>query len=164
MHVHAQTPLGLKGGIQTTALTREGSTRAGEAFGYMFGMFFHPVNKHPVTGEFEILFTRKGDPDFRALYLQVPVLLNIKIADRFFFGGGGYAAFNMGSTSNVTKNGITVFGDFNFLDVGYILELGYWKDRIESGIRFEKALTNSFSFENLNFKNRAWVFYVGYHL
>ncbi len=152
---YSQTPLGIKGGIQTANLSRESSTLGNEIPGFMIGMFFHPVNKHPITGEFEILITRKGSENFATTYLQVPILVNVKIADRFFLGLGAYGAANIGGVDDV---------NYQFLDFGYIAELGYWKERIELGLRFEKALSNSFSLDFFNFKNRVWALYLGYHL
>ncbi len=162
----AQTPLGIKGGIQSSALTREGSTLSNESLGFMLGMFFHPVNKHPITGEFEILITRKGVSDARVTYLSVPVLVNIKIADRFFFGAGGFAAAKLADKISVPPNssGFDLDASFAFVDAGYIFELGYWKKSLEMGIRFERSLTNSFTLNNLNYKNRVWAFYIGYHI
>ena len=164
---YGQTPLGIKGGIQSSALTREGSVLDSDALGFMVGMFFHPISKHPVTGEFEILITRKGSAEYRATYLEVPLLVNFKIADHFFFGAGGYVAAKLGDKIPVPTNPVTVpefEASFQFIDAGYIAELGYWKESLEIGIRFEKALTNSFTLNGLNFNNRVWALYVGYHL
>jgi hypothetical protein len=127
----------------------------GEALGFFAGMFFHPVSKNPITGEFEILLSRKGNQYFGSTYLDIPILINVKIAKKFFFGGGGFSGFNIGSLDDA---------HFQFVDRGYILEMGYWKDRIELGLRFEKSISHSFSLDFLKYQNRVWGIYLGYHL
>ncbi|MEO9871972.1 porin family protein [Ekhidna sp.] len=121
--VFGQTPLGEATALQTELLY----TTAGNRTTYNSGPF-------------------DGEVDFNLNYLQLPVLLNFKVADILEIHAGGYAALLLGANTSSEGDFGSSFQEldrdnFESLDFGVAAGVGVNLSALQIGLRYNLGLT-----------------------
>ena len=171
---------GLKGGVNFTNLYIDEVDDANMLVSFNAGMFVELPLSQGVAIVPEINFSRKGSEvqntilgetyksKFKLSYLEIPVLLKLNLVENFNLHAGPYFAYLLDAKTDVVDesgDNVTTFtydtDDFNKLDYGLSVGLGFDFDAISIGARYNHGLNEIDKDNNLNgAKNSAWNLYL----
>ncbi len=149
---------GIKGGFNYSSLYVDDVEDRKIRPGFHFGFFGQSELSDAVALQTELLYTTAGNRstyragpfdgtvDFNLNYLQVPVMLNLKVADALEFHGGLYAAYLVGANTSSEGDFGTSFQEldrenFKDLDFGFAAGFGVNFGDLQLGLRYNLGLT-----------------------
>ncbi|MFY0598889.1 MAG: PorT family protein [Cyclobacteriaceae bacterium] len=149
---------GVKGGFNYSSLYVDDVEDRKIRPGFHAGFFVQSELVEAVGIQTELLFTTAGNRttydvgpfdgtvDFNLNYVQLPVMLNLKVVDILEFHGGLYAAYLVGantSTEGDFGSGFEELDRDNFkdLDFGFAAGLGVNFGNLQAGLRYNLGLT-----------------------
>ncbi|MEP5612906.1 MAG: porin family protein [Cyclobacteriaceae bacterium] len=149
---------GIKGGFNYSSLYVDDVEDRKIRPGFHIGFFGQSQLADAVALQTELLYTTAGNRstydvgpfdgtvDFNLNYLQVPVMLNFKIADALELHGGLYAAYLIGANTSTDGDFGAGFQEldqdnFNDLDFGFAAGLGANFGNLQLGLRYNLGLS-----------------------
>ncbi len=153
---------GVKGGLNYSNLAGMDSKDDNARIGFNGGVFARTMPDQPVGLQVELLYSTKGnhttystffglvdqDVDFNLNYLELPVMLSVRLMDIVDLQIGGYAAYLL-SAKVKTSGDLGTFSDdvnkdnFKSIDAGIAGGVGFnVGENLQLGIRYLHGLTD----------------------
>lgn len=155
---NAQGPsFGLKGGLNYATLYSDEVEDKNARFGFHAGVFGRTDTEHPLGLQVELLYSTRGatfnydgfiiDQEFtvKTDYIDLPVMLSLRVADVLELQAGGYVGFLMNAqvtTSGDLGNGQEELDrdNFNSLDYGVLAGVAVNAGPLQVGARYNLGL------------------------
>jgi Outer membrane protein beta-barrel domain len=143
--------LGVKGGLNVSKVYADDQRAVA---GYHAGVFAQRHIYKKIALQTELLVSAKGivvapllteKSTYKLNYMDLPVLLVVKLASSVEIHAGGYASYLL-SVSRSTSDNLRFSGtdkeDFNKIDLGLIAGMGFDTGKIQFGVRYNFGLRN----------------------